>query len=156
MSKKVVDRLKLVFAVVCVLVVLSVCLTNPVFANIPTVQNVIVYNVGGTTYLNVTVFHDTENPSHHVDMIEVSYGSNTTDMTIGVQLSTTFTITYVVGPVADSPTATVRAHCNVHGWSSEWTGQIPEFPSSMMLMAFLLLISLITIVFRKAKLTLPK
>ena len=108
--KKFVDRLKLAFAAISIVVVFFVCLANPVFAIVPVVQNVVVYDVGGTTYLNVTVFHDPEIVSHYVNVIEVSYGSNTTDMTIGVQPSTTFTITYVVGPVTDSPTATVKAH----------------------------------------------
>lgn len=126
------------------------CIANPAFAIIPQVQNVVVYDIGGTTYLNITVYHDPEISSHHVDTIEVAYDTNTTDLPIDVQSSTTFIIVYVVGVLTDTPTATVRAHCNVHGWSDvNWTGPITEFPYSLLPLVFLLIMSLAIIAIRK-------
>jgi hypothetical protein len=128
--------------ILAIVTLLSVGLTNPVFGGIPVIQNVVVYDVGGSIYLDITVVHSPEILAHHVDKIQVTFGTNTTEKLIDVQSSTTFTITYVVGPVADIPTATVKSHCNVDGWSiQDWAGLITEFPNSLLLLAFLLIIS---------------
>lgn len=132
---------------------LNIYLTQPVYATVPVVQNVTVFDVGGNTYLNITVFHTPENQSHYVDKVEVILGSNTTDLTVGVQppgVVSIFTVTYDVGPVADTPTATVRAHCIVDGWSAtNWTGTVPEFPVATLTFLLVFLASLVMIWLRK-------
>jgi hypothetical protein len=131
----------------------SIYLPQPAFATVPVVQNVRAYDVGGSTYLNITVLHLPENQTDYVDKIEVILGSNTTDLTIGLQvpgLDRTFTVTYDVGPVTGTPTATVRAHCVVDGWSAtNWTGVVPEFPTAPLTFLLVVLISLIVIVLKK-------
>lgn len=127
-------------------------------AVIPEVRNVIVYDVAGSTLLNVTVYHIPQDSSHYVSKIQVSIGSNITDVTIPVQSlrpDSTFVITYDVGPVSDTPMATVDAYCTVNGWASsagkQWAGQIPEFSTSALLLAMLLGTLLATVAVRKAR-----
>jgi hypothetical protein len=133
----------------------ALSITMPVFAIVPEVRNVTVYTVNGNTYLNVTVYHTPEISTHYVNIIEVTFGENTTDLTIGVQTlapDDTFTVQYDVGPVSETPTADVKAHCIVNGWSVvDWTGVIPEFPVQVLLMGLISVISVTVLAFRKIR-----
>lgn len=51
----------------------SASLMKTAFADVPTVDGVIVWNSGGDIILNVTVTHNDRSVSHYVDKIEVSY-----------------------------------------------------------------------------------
>ena len=131
--------------VLIILVLLCVSSARPAFAIQPRVQSVVPYNVGNDTHLNVTVYHFPEDASipHYVNVIEVTVGVNTTDLTIGVQPlnpDDTFTVDYNLGPISGSPTITVKAHCIVNGWSTpfDWTGAIPEFSVPTLLAALAL------------------
>jgi desulfoferrodoxin (superoxide reductase-like protein) len=136
-----------------VLVLFCASFASPAFAIVPEVRNVVAYDVGGSTYLNVTVYHTPEQADHYVNSIEAIMGSNTTDLIIGVQTlnaSDMFTISYDLGPVSGTPTITVKAHCNIHGWSTvNWTGQVPEFSLPMLLLIFALSTSITVLIFRK-------
>jgi hypothetical protein len=135
-------------------ILITLNLASPSFADIPQIKNVIVYQTSGSTYLNITVYHSTEISSHYVDIIEVTFTTNTTHWNITPQIlspDSTFNVTYDVGPVVGNPTATVRAHCIIHGWSDvNWSGPIPEF-QTMALLSLLLVASLATLVFQKVK-----
>lgn len=132
----------------------SLSFTQSAYAIVPVVQIVTVFDADGNTYLNVTVMHTPEIEIHYVNLIEVIIDSNTTDLTIGVQQlrpDNTFVITYDVGPVTGTPTATVRAHCTFNGWSSSnWIGPIPEF-SMMPLVLFLVTIASMTTIFLRKR-----
>ena len=136
-----------------VLVLFCASFKSPAFAIVPEVRNVVAYDVGGSTYLNITIYHYPEDLSHYVNATEVIMGSNTTDLTIGVQTlnaSNMFTISYDLGPVVGTPTITVKAHCIVNGWSTvDWTGQVPEFSLPTLLLIFALSASIAVLVFRK-------
>jgi desulfoferrodoxin (superoxide reductase-like protein) len=136
--------------------VLFTSFAGPVFAVVPEVRSVVPWNNGRSVILNVTVYHTPEISAHHVDAIEVTMGANTTDLSISVQnLSSddTFTVPYDLGPVSGTPTITVRAHCNVHGWSTvNWSGVIPEFQVLVLLLALLLTGSIAALFNRKIKL----
>ena len=135
-------------AIVCFLSIASFAKTA--LAVVPTVNNVVVWSSGADTILNVTVAHADFTSSHYVNQIEVSYGSVTKYFNFTSQTSTTFTAVCNLGPVDDAPTATVRAHCNTHGWSVQnWTGQIPEFSLAFMLLTLAAATSLIYLVHRK-------
>jgi hypothetical protein len=130
---------------------------KPSFAVVPRVENVVVYDVGGSTFLNITIYHTPENPSHYVNIIRVTVGTNVTEIPIGVQPLTpqnTFTITHNLGQVIDMPTALVEAHCIVDQWSAvNWQGQVPEFSGFMLPLLLMLTLSasLILAVFCKAR-----
>jgi len=131
-------------------VLLSASFADQASAIQPQVRNVVPYEVSGSTYLNVTVYHYPEDGSisHYVNFIEVTMGANTTDLTIGVQslsADNTFTVAYNLGQVSGTPTITVKAHCIVNGWSTpdDWTGTVSEFSVSMLLMTLALCASLI-------------
>lgn len=137
-------------SLVATVFVVFVMFIKPTFAIIPVVQNVVPYSVGGSTWINVTVFHQPEDAGapHYVNIIEVTMGANTTDMTIGVQSLTppdflNFTVSYDLGPVSGTPTITVKAHCIVNGWSQppDYTTTVPEFSP----FAFLLVLALATL-----------
>jgi len=144
---------RLLFVVVALF--LSGSLVSPAFAIVPQVRSVIPYNVGSTTYLNVTVYHQPEEQLHYVNTIRVTMGGNTTDLTIGPQPLTppdfvNFTVAYPLGPVSGTPTITVDAHCTIHGWASpNWTGQIPEFSTAVLLMTLALATVVVAFVLRK-------
>lgn len=119
----------------------------PVKAIVPQVQNVTVWNSGGETILNITVYHTPVEASHHVDEIEVDVDGSITSFPVD-QPSTTFTFQANLGQITGTPSARARAHCNVHGWSS-WSSplQIPEFPSWIILPLFVIA-TLVVLIYR--------
>lgn len=125
-----------------VVILASTAFSSPVLAVVPEVRNVVPYDVGGSTYLNITVYHTPEIAGHYVNLISVTMGSNTTTLTIGVQSLTpqdTFTVSYDLGPTQGTPSITVQAHCTVNGWSAvNWSGTVPEFSLLPLLMALVL------------------
>jgi len=138
-------------------VLLSSYLTKSASAIVPEVRNVVVYDNGVSTFLNVTVYHYPEETTtpHYVDIIRVTVAGNTTELHIGVQpltLQNTFTITYDMGPISGTPTALVEAHCIQNGWSStNKTIQVPEFSLSAMLLTLAFATSLALVALHKAR-----
>lgn len=147
--------------ILTILVLSYVTFAEPAFAIVPTVEKVVPYNVGSSTYLNITVHHYPQEDAtpHYVNTIKVTMGTNVTQLAIGLQPVSepynNFTIQYDLGSVIGNPTINVDAHCIVNGWASaslqNWEGQIPEFSLPMLLLALILATSVITFVVRKAK-----
>jgi desulfoferrodoxin (superoxide reductase-like protein) len=129
----------------------SICIISvaPVKAIVPQVQDVVIWNSGGETILNITVYH-TPVPTllHHVDQIEVDVDGSITSFPVD-QPSITFTFQANLGQITGTPSARVRAHCNVHGWSP-WSEplQIPEF-SSWIILPLSLISTLFVIIIKK-------
>lgn len=138
---------------ILVISIMSISLAKPVFAPVPVVQNVVPHDVGGSTYLDITVLHSIEIPSHYVNTIEVVLGSNTTDLTTGVQTLApdgTFTVSYDLGPISGTPTITVKAHCIIDGPSiTNWTGQVPEFTIPILMLILTFIASIAALALRK-------
>ncbi len=130
-----------IIALVAILTLVCLSSAGRVSADTAQVRNVIVWDDGVTTKLNVTVYHSGEVPGHFVDLLTVTLtgGSNlfqnftqTGPHTLDPGTST-FNVTLDIGPVSDTPLATVQAHCNLHGWSSQnWTGAVPEYAQMML------------------------
>lgn len=151
---------KLSILVLATLMLVFLCSARNVFAEIPKIRNVMVWNDGGNIKLNVTVYHNEETPDHYVDTLSVT-------LTSGANLSQsfpqsgphtldpdtlTFNVTLDIGQVSDAPLATVRAHCTLDGWSSEnWTGAVPEY-SQQMLLALLAVVMSVALLARKIRL----
>jgi len=133
-------------------VLLSVSFVTPSFAIIPVLTDVDVWNSGGDTILNVTVFHSPEDPSHHVDLIQVDIEGNIQNFTVVVQPTTTFTIPCNLGPIEGTPSARVRVRCTVDGYNS-WSEpfEVPEFSLPVLLLTLVLVTSLAVFVLRKTK-----
>jgi hypothetical protein len=123
---------------------------TPAKAIVPQVQDIIVWNSGGETILNITIYHTPVTPFHHVDKIEVDVEGSITSYTVD-QTSITFIFQTNLGQIAGTPSTRVRAHCTIDGWSS-WseTFQIPEFPSWIILP--LLMIAPLVILLHRNKL----
>lgn len=138
-----------------IVVLASTAFSSPVLAVVPEVRNVVPYDVGGSTYLNITVYHTPEIADHYVDMIKVTMGSNTTTLTIGVQSLTpqdTFTVSYDLGPTQGTPSITAEAHCIIHGWSTmNWSGTVPEYSLPVVLMTLALVSASAVFLHRKNK-----
>lgn len=145
-------------AILVISVLISASSVTSVFAVIPVVTDVIVWNDGGNTVLNVTVSHSPETSIHHVDFIEVNVSGNIQSFPVDIQPETVFIISCDLGPIEGTPMATVRAHCTVDGYSLSWYGpiQIPEFLHSMLLLVLLSVASITIIILRKTKLKLNK
>ena len=138
-----------------IVILASTALSSPVLAVVPEVRNVVPSDVGGSAYLNVTVYHTPEIADHYVDMIRVTMGSNTTTLTISVQSLTpqdTFTVPYDLGPTQGTPNVTVEAHCIIHGWSAvNWSGTVPEYSLTALLMTLALISASGVFLYRKNK-----
>lgn len=127
-------------------VLFSVSLVESGWADVPEVRNVVVWNDGELTKLNVTVYHSQEISSHYIDSLTVTAtGGMNLSQTFSQSPHTlnpttlTFEVTLSIGVVENMPLATVRAHCNLHGTSSQnWTGAVPEFQFGALLLAFVL------------------
>lgn len=116
---------------------LSMTLVKPAFANIPSVENTVVWKAGSETMLNVTVSHSTETAFHHVDWIEVNIDGDLRHFSQDVHTldaQSTFTVTLNLGVIAGTPSATVQADCNLHGQSSVHTITVPEFGLQVLLL----------------------
>ena len=138
-----------------IVVLASTTFCSPVLAVVPEVRNVVPSGVGGSTYLNITVYHSPEIADHYVDMIRVTMGSNITTLTIGVQSLTpqdTFTVSYDLGATQGTPSITVEAHCIIHGWSAvNWSGTVPEYSLLTLLMTLVLISASGVFLYRKNK-----
>lgn len=116
------------------------CLTRPVIAGYPVVNDVVVFEDAGNTMLNVTVFHSPQNPVHYLDFVEVDLNGTILTFPVDYRSETSFTVTCDLGPIVGTPTATVRAHCKIDGYSQSSFGPIvvPEFPMSSLLLILVL------------------
>lgn len=125
-----------------------------VLADVPEVRSVVAWNDGGHTKLNVTIYHIEELPSHYVDNIKVVLTGGTPNVSqtfpqsgphVLDQNTSTFNVTLDVGPLSDAPLAGVQAHCTINGWSTSWTGNIPEYglPSMLLTLATATLASIV-------------
>ena len=155
----------LLFFVLASSILLSLSVAKPVLADTPAVINVIPWKSGSDTMLNVTVYHDAsfgptaEVPSHYVDNIKVNVEGNIQNFPQGGPHTYYDTgnhyFNVTVGPITGitgTPTATVSAHCNLHGDStSNWTGPIPEFSMPILLLALILATSVAFFALRKTK-----
>lgn len=153
------------FVLFAALVLASSTLSKPGFADVPQVRNVTVWKDGDNTMLNVTVYHNQEIASHRIDSLTVTItaGGNPfqtfpmNDPHTLDQITSTFNVTLNIGPVTDEPLATVQAHCNLHGDSSQnWTGTVPEFPAAILTLLLLATASLAAVLIRKSKMTASK
>ena len=126
--------------------ILAVSYVRPTFGDTPRVVNVVPWNNGDNAMLNVTIYHGLEGSSNFVNDVTVDIGGDVQSFPESVPhtyydlLHSYFNVT--VGPVTGitgTPTATVKAHCSIHGWSVEnWSGQIPEFSSAILLTVLIL------------------
>ena len=125
------------------LVWVSASQVGPAFSHAPEVRSVVPRDVDGTTHLNITVWHDIERLLHYVDIIEVTWSTNITSLTMDpkpLRPDGTFTIDYSMGPVSGTPTITVKASCTITGYAGSipWNGPIPEFSTLALLPIFMI------------------
>ena len=136
----------LTVAAILTILLAGFSLAGPALADTPQVRSVVAWNDGGDTKLNVTIYHNGEVLGHYVDSITVIVTSGTPNVSqtfpqIGPhtldQSTLTFNVTLNFGPLSDTPLATVRAHCIIHGWTvdPQWTGSIPEYGLPLLLLA---------------------
>lgn len=145
------DLIKLIMMLILGVFVLSAIFVRPVLSHPTEIRDVEPRDVGGVTYLNITVWHDENSSVHYVDLIEVMNGANITSLPIDPQpleADGTFAVDYILGPVSGTPVIIVRARCTITGYSEavSWTGKIPEFSSAILLSVFILT-TLIAIIF---------
>lgn len=133
----------LAFAMIMATVLATLFLARPALADVPQVRSVVAWNDGGDTKLNLTIYHNGEVSGHYVDIITVIVTSGTPNVSQTFpqsgphtldQSTLTFNVTLDIGPLSDTPLATVRAHCIIHGWSTDWTGSIPEYGLPLLLL----------------------
>lgn len=127
------------------LVLAGLSSVRSVLADVPQVQNVVVYQDGPDTKLNVTVYHFEETPSDYVDLLKVIVITGTPNVSQTFPQSGphtldpvthTFNVTLDIGPIGDEPLSQVQAHCISHGWSTQnWTGTVPEYSFPFLLLA---------------------
>jgi hypothetical protein len=132
--------------IIATAVLVSLNLARPAMADTPQVRSVLPWNDGGHTKLNLTIYHNGEVSGHYVDNITVVVVTGTPNVSQTFPQSgphvldpstLTFNVTVDIGPLSGTSMAQVKAHCNIHGWSAEWTGTIPEYglPSLLLTLA---------------------
>jgi hypothetical protein len=136
-----------------VMIVIFACLflaglsaIRSVLADVPQIRNVVVYQDGSDTKLNVTVYHFEEILGDYVDLLKVVVTTGTPNVSQTFPqsgphtldpMTHTFNVTLDIGQINDAPLAQVQAHCVSHGWSTEnWTGTVPEYSFPLLLLAF--------------------
>ena len=126
------------------------CTARPVVAGDPIVSDVVVFDDSGITKLNVTVFHSPQYSIHYLNSIEVDLNGSIIPFPVAHRPQNTFTVTCDLGPILGTPTATVRAHCNIDGYSQSYGPTIvPEFTVLSLLLVLVLTTLTATILFRK-------
>ncbi len=122
-----------------------------VSAGYPEVSNVIVWNNGANTVLNVTVSHSPQTSIHYLDRVEVDLSSDNRIFPVTHRPETTFVVQCDLGIIESPTNATVRAHCNIDGYSLSLYGPIlvPEFSSMLLLPLFMIATLLAVIVYRR-------
>lgn len=120
-------NLKYVFTVAVLLIFIAS--TTIVLADVPTVLDIEATKEGDNTVLEIEIRHSDPTSTHYIDVIEVEVNERL-DRVDGLdpQTTTIFTYNHDIGTV-EYEAVRVRAHCNLHGWSS-WTamGAPPEPP----------------------------
>ena len=129
---------------------LSLSLIN-VFADVPSVTELMIDMNGDL--LTIDIRHSSPSSSHYVDEIQVDIDGNVSVYDLTEQSSNTFNVNVTVDTDGASEIM-VRAHCNVHGWSTwsilegdeepieESDGGIPGYPPESVLMSLILVIIL--------------
>lgn len=120
-----------------ILLVFALGSLRSVFADVPEIRNVVVYQDGADTKLNVAVYHFEEVADDYVDMLRVYVVTGTPNVTQNFPQSGphvldpdshTFNVTLDIGPINDEPLCEVEAHCIQHGWSTvNWIHTVPEY-----------------------------
>lgn len=130
--------------IIATVVLVNLNLAKPALANTPQVRSVIAWNDGADTKLNLTIYHNKEEPSHYVNNITVVVTTGTPNVSqtfpqsgphILDQSTLTFNVTVNIGPLYDTPLAQAIAYCNIYGPSDPWTGSIPEYELPILLLA---------------------
>ena len=124
---------------------------RPVYAGFPVVSNVIVWNNGANTVLNATVSHSPQTSIHYLDRIEVNISGDNRIFPVASRPETTFVVQCDLGIIEAPTNATVRAHCNIDGYSLSLYGPmlVPEFSSMLLLPLFMIATLLAVIVYRR-------
>ncbi|UCH02069.1 MAG: hypothetical protein JSV20_09725 [Candidatus Bathyarchaeota archaeon] len=100
---------------------------KPVSADTPVIIQINVSTDQDNTLLTIEIKHNNPTSSHYVNRIDVEIDNDVQSITgLDPQTQTQFTYTYDLGAL-EYETIRVRAHCNVHGWSSWAThGEQPQ------------------------------
>jgi hypothetical protein len=124
----------------------------PALAVKPVVTNVVVWNNGGNTTLNVTVSHYPQSSFHHADAVEVNVSGTIETLMVPLEPTTEFVIVFDLGSIAGTPLATIRAHCTIDEWGPSYGPiQVPEFLSPILLLALIFTTTLSVAVCRRFK-----
>jgi hypothetical protein len=122
----------------------------PALAVKPVVTNVVVWNNGGNTTLNVTVSHSPQSSFHHADAVEVNVSGTIETLMVPLEPTTEFVIIFDLGSIVGTPLATVRAHCTVDLWGASYGPvQVPEFLPFVLLSAMVLATAFSTATYRR-------
>ncbi len=90
--------------------------------------------------LNITVSHSPQSSIHFLNYVEVDVSGVVHTFQVTTRSETTFTISADLGSMNETQTATVRAHCNIDGYSTTLYGPItvPESQATLLTMALML------------------
>ena len=119
---------------------------------VPSIVSVDSYDVGSTTWVNVTINH-TPPPalgvSHYVSNVQLEINGTVQNLAQTPQSTETFSVQYSLGSNGDKYSVRARALCTVHGYSA-WsnTVTVPEF-SLLTVLLFIALTAIVGVVVKK-------
>jgi desulfoferrodoxin (superoxide reductase-like protein) len=117
--------------------VCAICLVAALFfsvipgfvrADVPSIQLSTTISDSSVT-LMITVAHNAPSSAHYVDEVELTIANGTGTFTYDLSAPSApqnnpFLVSYEMGSNANGTLVEVRAHCNIHGWSSASTLEI--------------------------------
>jgi hypothetical protein len=125
-------------------------------ALVPSIVSVVSYDVGSTTWLNITVYHAAPpalGSGHYTSVIQLEVNGTVQDLPQSPQSTETFSVQHSLGPTSGKYSVRARALCNLHGYSG-WSNPVtvPEYS----LLAVVLFMALATLTVGVAKKTLGR
>ena len=122
---------------------------------VPGIQSITFHNVGSTTTLDVTVFHQGSptpiGASHYVSNVQLEINGTVVNLSQSPQSTETFTVQYSLGPNTNTYTVVARALCNVHGYGGNSSPVV--VPESISVVLFIVLATVAAIVAKKTRRT---
>jgi len=118
------------------------------FADVPSIEEIIA-DVNEEVVLSLKIKHSSPSSNHFIDKIQVDVDDNIYVFNFTMQSLTEFLVNVTVD-VAEANVIQVRAHCNLHGWSTwkilknngeeptDETGGIPGYPFESIFLSIIL------------------
>jgi len=124
---------------------------RPVSAGLPVISNVIVWENGTSTVLNVTISHSPQTSFHYLDRVEVNVSGDNRIFPVAYRAEMTFVVQCDLGIIDPPINATIRAHCNIDGYSLSLYGPMLVLEFTSMSLPLFVIATLLAVLVHKRR-----